>query len=96
MKVYDSNKLRNVAILGHSGSGKTNLVDALAYTTSISKKMPKVSDKQNMTYSIGLAPVEHNGVKYNFRYSWLFWFLVGSNFAWEASGSYYSNRCHKP
>ena len=66
MKVYDSNKLRNVAILGHSGSGKSNLIDALAYTTNISKKMPKISDKVNMTYSIGLAPIEHNGVKYNF------------------------------
>ncbi|WP_455538782.1 elongation factor G [Terrisporobacter sp.] len=66
MKVYDSNDLRNVAILGHSGCGKSNLIDALAYTTNITKKMPKLSDKVNMTYSIGLAPVEYNGVKYNF------------------------------
>ena len=66
MKVYNSNDLRNVAILGHSGCGKSNLIDALAYTTTISKKMPKLSDKVNMTYSIGLAPIEYNGVKYNF------------------------------
>ncbi|MEG0181001.1 MAG: elongation factor G [Peptostreptococcaceae bacterium] len=66
MKVYDSNKLRNVAILGHSGCGKSNLIDALAYTTNISKKMPKLSDKVNMTYSIGLAPIEYNDTKYNF------------------------------
>lgn len=66
MKVYDSNDLRNIAILGHSGCGKSNLIDALAYTTKISKKMPKVSDKVNMTYSIGLAPIEYNNVKYNF------------------------------
>ena len=66
MKVYNSNDLRNVAILGHSGCGKSNLIDALAYTTNISKKMPKLSDKGNMTYSIGLAPIEYNGVKYNF------------------------------
>ena len=65
MKVYDSNNLRNVAILGHSGCGKSNLIDALAYTTNISKKMPKLSDKVNMTYSIGLAPIEYNGIKYN-------------------------------
>lgn len=65
MKVYDSNDLRNVAILGHSGCGKSNLIDALAYTTKISKKMPKLSDKVNMTYSIGLAPIEYNGIKYN-------------------------------
>ena len=66
MKVYNSNDLRNVAILGHSGCGKSNLIDAIAYTTNISKKMPKLSDKVNMTYSIGLAPIEYNGVKYNF------------------------------
>ena len=66
MKVYDSNDLRNVAILGHSGCGKSNLIDALAYTTNISTKMPKLSDKVNMTYSIGLAPIEYNGIKYNF------------------------------
>ena len=66
MKVYNSNDLRNVAILGHSGCGKSNLIDALAYTTNISKKMPKLSDKVNMTYSIGLDPIEYNGVKYNF------------------------------
>ncbi|WP_434797914.1 elongation factor G [Terrisporobacter vanillatitrophus] len=65
MKVYDSNDLRNVAILGHSGCGKSNLIDVLAYTTNISKKMPKLSDKVNMTYSIGLAPIEYNGIKYN-------------------------------
>lgn len=65
MKVYDSNDLRNVAILGHSGCGKSNLIDALAYTTNTSKKMPKLSDKVNMTYSIGLAPIEYNGIKYN-------------------------------
>ena len=66
MKVYNGNDLRNVAILGHSGCGKSNLIDALAYTTNISKKMPKLSDKVNMTHSIGLAPIEYNGVKYNF------------------------------
>ena len=65
MKVYDSNDLRNVAILGHSGCGKSNLIDAIAYTTNTSKKMPKLSDKVNMTYSIGLAPIEYKGIKYN-------------------------------
>ena len=66
MKVYDSNNLRNVAILGHSGCGKSNLLEALAYTTNISKKMPKISDKVNMTYSIGLSPIEYNDKKFNF------------------------------
>ena len=30
MKVYDSNMLRNIAVLGHSGCGKTNLIEEIA------------------------------------------------------------------
>ena len=65
MKVYDSNDLRNIAILGHSGCGKTNLIEAIAYTANLTNKIPQLSDKTNMTYSMGLVPVEYNGIKYN-------------------------------
>ena len=37
MKVYDSNMLRNIAVLGHSGCGKTNLIEAIAYTSNPNK-----------------------------------------------------------
>ena len=30
MKVYDAASIRNVAIVGHSGSGKTQLAEAIA------------------------------------------------------------------
>lgn len=65
MKVYDSNNLRNIAILGHSGCGKTNLIEAITYTANLTNKIPQLSDKTNMTYSMGLVPVEYNGIKYN-------------------------------
>ena len=65
MKVYDSKMLRNIAVLGHSGCGKTNLIDAIAYTTNLTSKIPKLTDKVNMTYSIGLVPVEYKNHKYN-------------------------------
>lgn len=65
MKVYDSNMLRNIAILGHSGCGKTNLIEAIAYTTKLTNKIPKLSDKDNMTYSMSLTPVEFNNYKFN-------------------------------
>lgn len=65
MKVYNSKMLRNIAVLGHSGCGKTNLIDAIAYTTNLTSKIPKLTDKVNMTYSIGLVPVEYKNYKYN-------------------------------
>ena len=39
MKVYDSNMLRNIAVLGHSGCGNTNLIEAIAYNSNITNKI---------------------------------------------------------
>ena len=65
MKVYDSDMLRNIAILGHSGCGKTNLVEAICYTANLDKKIPNLTDKTNMTYSMRLTPVEYGSFKFN-------------------------------
>ncbi|RDY22748.1 elongation factor G [Romboutsia maritimum] len=65
MKVYDSNMLRNIAVLGHSGCGKTNLIEAISYTSNLTDKIPKLTEKSNMTYSMGLIPVEYNNYKFN-------------------------------
>ena len=65
MKVHDSNSLRNIAVLGHSGCGKTNLIEAISYTSSLTNKITKQNDKVNMTYSMTLTPVEYNNFKYN-------------------------------
>jgi len=65
MKVYDNNMLRNISVLGHSGCGKTNLIEAIAYTSNLTNKIPRITDKVNMTYSMGLIPVEYNNYKYN-------------------------------
>ncbi|MDU4879332.1 MAG: elongation factor G [Clostridioides difficile] len=64
MKVYDSKMLRNVAVLGHSGCGKTNRIETIAYTAN-TNKIPKLTDKVNMTYSMGLIPIEYNDYKFN-------------------------------
>ena len=44
MKVYTSDKIRNVVLLGHGGAGKTSLAEAMAYLAGITSRMGKVSD----------------------------------------------------
>ena len=77
MKEYASTAIRNVAVVGHGGSGKTSLVDALAFVAGSSKRHGRVKDGTALTdyspdeiekgYSINLALAfaEWEGVKIN-------------------------------
>ncbi len=44
MQTYKYEKIRNVVVLGHGGCGKTTLVEAMAYTTGITKRMGRVEE----------------------------------------------------
>lgn len=77
MKAYESDKIRNVALLGHGGQGKTTLAEAMLFNAKVIDRMGKVQDgttvsdydpeEINRHISIGLSllPFEYNEHKIN-------------------------------
>jgi len=49
MKVYDTTAIRNVAFVGHSSSGKTTLVDALAFVAGSSRRHGAINEGTTLT-----------------------------------------------
>ncbi|HKY98729.1 MAG TPA: elongation factor G [Gemmatimonadaceae bacterium] len=49
MKEYKSEDIRNIAVVGHGASGKTTLVDALAFVSGSSKRHGAVKDGTALT-----------------------------------------------
>jgi elongation factor G len=78
MNVYTSEKIRNVVLLGHGSCGKTTLVEAMAYTTGVTKRQGKVEEgttisdydkeEQKRLFSISttLVPIIYEDTKINF------------------------------
>ena len=78
MKIYDGQNLRNVALVGHGGSGKTQLVSALLYAAGMVNRLGRVDDgtsvtdydeeeiQRKFTVSVALAYAEWGKTKINF------------------------------
>lgn len=78
MKGYTSDKIRNIALVGHGSTGKTTFLEAALLATGVISRLGKVEDGNTVSdfdkmeiekgYSIGLSivPVEYNKVKINF------------------------------
>ena len=78
MKVYEADKIRNIALLGHGGCGKTTLTEAALYTGKVINRIGKPEDgntvsdfdKEEITRKISIntsvVPMEWEGHKINF------------------------------
>ena len=77
METYTTKMIRNICLLGHGGSGKTTLAEALLYLTKSTERLGKVADgntvcdfdpeeiKRGYSISASLASVNWRDVKIN-------------------------------
>ncbi|HKV27778.1 MAG TPA: elongation factor G [Candidatus Acidoferrales bacterium] len=49
MKVYNTEKIRNVGIVGHGDTGKTQLVSSMLFTAGMTPRLGKVTDGSTVT-----------------------------------------------
>ena len=77
MKVYQTNEIKNIALLGNDGSGKTTLTESLLFESGIIKRRGRITAKNTVSdyfpveqeygYSVfsTVYHVEWNGKKLN-------------------------------
>jgi elongation factor G len=77
MRAYGPDKIRNVGLFGHGGSGKTTLTEALLLTAKATTRAGRIEDgntvsdydpdeqKRQMSINLAVAPVEWKDTKIN-------------------------------
>ena len=77
MKQYEAKKIKNIALVGHGGCGKTSVAEAMIYLAGASDRLGKVDDgntildfdpeeiKRKVSVSSAVAPIEWKNYKIN-------------------------------
>jgi elongation factor G len=77
VKAFPPSKIRNVALVGHGGAGKTTLAEALLFAAGVTNRKGRVEDgttttdfdpeetKRHISVSVALAPFEWHDHKVN-------------------------------
>ncbi len=77
MKDYKTENLRNIVLIGHGGSGKTTIAEAMLFNTGVLDRFGKVDDgtattdfdpeeiKRKISISAATAPCDMNDVRIN-------------------------------
>jgi elongation factor G len=77
LKVYESSRIRNIAVIGHGSAGKTSLAEAMLFNAGHINRLGKVDDgtattdyfpeeiKRKISVSTSLAPCEWKDCKIN-------------------------------
>ena len=56
MKTYQTNEIKNIALLGSSRSGKTTLIEAMLFESGLIKRRGAIEEKNTAS---DFFPVEH-------------------------------------
>jgi len=90
MRVYSADEIRNVAVMGHSGCGKTSLMEAMLHVTKVTSRMGRVEDgntvsdydpeeaRRRASVGASVIPIEWNNTKINFMDTPGFFDFVGA------------------
>jgi elongation factor G len=77
VRVFPTTKIRNVALIGHGGAGKTTLAEALLFASGTIPRVGRIEDgntvcdfdpeaaRRRISVSLALAPFESDGHKVN-------------------------------
>lgn len=78
MKEYPTGQIRNITLVSHNGAGKTTFVERVLFMTGVLTRMGSVQAgtaamdyeeeeiDRNSSVSLGIAPIEWDGYKFNF------------------------------